>query len=321
MANIKLIPTVQALLDQVNELFPGTVSVQFGDKHAGYVRDDQVQQHVLKDRLLIWVDDVTAPQYSAAHELSHLLMLLQGFPQVSFDLTFGDTELDGQLMALATQLFNVANHQVIFPALAGHDLIDETVASQYYDGIFATIDPEDGQQDDAQNALRLLVLLDACVFYGADIDKHATELTTNFPITFAAAQKLYAVLTAKSAETPFGMRRSLVRLFKAFDEQLVAWGLPPLHSTEFATMTSVLSDRQLRLEMRQLFEVFHSDLQNRQTGKRAYVGLNRSDRQNAFVLTPPEDAENDSASYFKDVYDMSVKAFFDQQHIPYSIRD
>lgn len=320
MANIKLIPTVQTLLDQVNEVFPGTVMVQFGDEHAGFVRDDQVQQHVLKDRLLIWVDDITAPQYSAAHELSHLLMLLQGFPQISFDLTFGDDELDGQLMAMATQLFNVTNHVAIFPALAGHGLIDETVASQFYDGVFATIDPENGQQDDAQNALRLLILLDTCVFFGEDISKHEAELTTNFPITFAAAKKLYAVLTEKPVGTPFDMRRALVRIFKAFDAQLTEWGLPPLNSTAFTTMTSVLSDRQLRLEMRQLFEIFHSDLTNRQTGERAYVGLNRSDRQNAFVLAPPADADGDTAGYFKHVYDMTVKDFFEEQHIPYSIR-
>lgn len=320
MAEIKLIPTVQALLDQVNDLFPGTVMVQFGDQHAGYVRDDQVEQRLLKDRLLIWVDDITAPQYSAAHELSHLLMLLQGFPQIYFNLTFGDDELDTQLMAMSTQLFNIANHLVIFPALAGHGLIDETIKSQYYDGIFATIQPETGQQDDAQNALRLLVMLDALVFFGDEIERHRTELTTNFPMTFAAAEKLYTGMIEKTADTPFGMRRTIVKLFKAFDEQLQAWQLPPLNSTAFTTISSVFSERQLRLNLRQLFEIFHSDLKNPQTGERAYVGLNRSDRQNSFVLAIPEAAQADTASYFKQLYDMPVKDFFDAQKIAYIIR-
>ncbi|GKT03041.1 IpaB/EvcA family protein [Furfurilactobacillus sp. WILCCON 0119] len=321
MADIKLTPAVQALLDQVNDLFPGTVMVQFGDHHAGYVRDDQVQQHVLKDRLLIWVDDITAPQYSAAHELTHLLLLLQGFPQVYFNLTLGDEALDTQLMALTTQLYNIANHMVIFPALAGHDLIDDTVKSQYYDGIFATVEPETGKRDDDQNALRLLVMLDALVFFGDAISDHEDELQTNFPLTFAAAQKLFATITEKPVTSPFGMRRALVKLFKAFDDQLTDWGLPALNSTAFTSVTSVLSDRQLRLEVRQLFEVFHSDLQNKATGERAYVGLNRSDRQNAFVLTPPAQADDEGASYFKGIYDMTVKDFLEQQHIAYSVRD
>ncbi|KRL55019.1 hypothetical protein [Furfurilactobacillus rossiae] len=322
MADIKLAPAVQTLLDQVNELFPGTVMVQFGDKHAGYVRDDQVEQHVLKDRLLIWVDDITAPQYSAAHELSHLLMLLQGFPQIEFNLTFGDDELDEQLMAMSTQLFNVVNHVVIFPALAGHGLIDDKVSDEFYNGIFATIDPEPetGAEDDAQNALRLLVLLDALVFYGEGISKHEKELSTNFPKTYAAAKKLCDVMMAKKINTPFDVRRALVRLYKAFDAQLTDWGLPALNSAAFTTVTSVLSERQLRLEMRQMFEIFHSDLKDKESGERAYVALNRSDRQNAFVMTPPKE-DADSSSFFKEVYDTPVKDFLEAHNISYIVRD
>ena len=57
------------------------------------------------------------------------------------------------------------------------------------------------------------------------------------------------------------------------------WGLPALHNNEYTTLSPVLSARQLRLEMRQVFEIYHSDMKERGTDKRAYVGLRRSDGQ------------------------------------------
>lgn len=85
-------------------------------------------------------------------------------------------------------------------------------------------------------------------------------MTTAYPQAWPAAQKLYAVISQKPVDTPFAMRRAVVKLFKAFDDQMTAWHLPVLHGTEFVTVQSVLSERQERLEVRQLFDVYHSDL-------------------------------------------------------------
>ncbi|XHB66978.1 hypothetical protein ACEY16_01755 [Lactiplantibacillus plantarum] len=48
MTEIKLNQTVTDLLSTANSLYPGNISVRFGDTKAGYVRHDQAQQ-VLDD--------------------------------------------------------------------------------------------------------------------------------------------------------------------------------------------------------------------------------------------------------------------------------
>ncbi len=73
-------------------------------------------------------------------------------------------------------------------------------------------------------------------------------ISKDFPVSFAAAQKLYQVISEKPTDSPFSLRRNVVKLFKAFDEQLKDWELPALHNTEFTTVTSVLSERQLGLK-------------------------------------------------------------------------
>lgn len=70
----------QALLDQVNSLYPeGSVFVQFHGDKSGYVRHDQATQQTIPGALVIIVTDLTAPNYTASHELLHLLMLLKVF--------------------------------------------------------------------------------------------------------------------------------------------------------------------------------------------------------------------------------------------------
>ena len=87
---IKLNDANKALLDQVNELYPeGSVFVQFKGGQSGYVRHDQATQQTIPGALVILVTDLTEPNYTASHELLHLLMLLRGFPQIFFQLSLG----------------------------------------------------------------------------------------------------------------------------------------------------------------------------------------------------------------------------------------
>lgn len=313
---IKLNETNKALLDQVNQLYPeGTVFVQFHGDKAGYVRHDQATQKTLPGGLVIIVTDLTAPNYTASHELLHLLMLLRGFPQIFFQLSLGDKQLDEQMMIMATDLYNVAMHRVVVAEQRKHGLIDEQIEAEYLKGIEHTLTKENG--DDDERTLRLLTLLDALVFYGDHIDQYADTLKDNYPVAFAAAQKLYGEITAKSIKSPFDMRRCVIKVFSLFDRQMEEWGLPALNNNKFTTLSPVLSERQLRLEVRQVFEIFHSDMKDRHNGRRAYVGLRRSDGQNSFVMDAPHP---DTPEEFKRIYSLPVKEFLEKEHVPYIVR-
>lgn len=313
---IKLNQANQELLDQVNKLYPeGTVFVQFHGEKSGYVRHDQATQKTIPGALVIIVTDLTAPNYTASHELLHLLMLLRGFPQIFFQLSLGDQQLDEQMMIMSTDLYNIAMHRVVVDEQRQHGLIDETVEKQYLKGIEHTLTPE--TDDDDERALRLLTLLDGLVFFGEHLPKYEAALQDKYPQALAAAKKMYAEITAKPIKSPFDMRRTIVKIYSLFDEQMQAWGLPALHQNEYTTLSPVLSERQLRLEMRQVFEIFHSDMKERGSKKRAYVGLRRSDGQNSFTLPEPT---GNSAEEFKQIYDQPVKEFLEQHSVPYIVR-
>ncbi|GAY74219.1 hypothetical protein NBRC111893_2365 [Lentilactobacillus kosonis] len=268
---------------------------------------------------MIQVSDLSAPNYTASHELIHVLMTLRGFPQVFFPLTTGDTKLDEQLQMLGTELFDIVSHFVVVSEQRKHGLVDDEIESMYLKGIYKTIKPEPKDGDD-QQTLRSLTLLDAMVFFGDKVAEHEDKFSQDFPISYEAAKKLYAVITAKPTNSPFALRRNVVKLFKAFDEQLKAWGLPQLHNTEFTTVSNVLSERQLGLSVRQVFEIFHSELKIANTDKRAYVGFNKNDDQNSFVIEELN-GDVDSAEFFKETYDKTVKELLEELKMPYIIRE
>jgi hypothetical protein len=317
--NIELNDQVQDLINAVNHLFPGTVTVTFlGKLQSGYVRHDQAQTVQDGKNIIVQIADLSAPNYTASHELLHLLMVLRGFPQVFYSLTTGDDTLDDQLKMMGTELYDIVSHFVVVSEQRKHGLINEDIEQMYLKGIYATIKPEPNPLDD-QMMLRLTTLLDAMVFYGDKLKTVADQLKGDFPISYAAAEKLYAIITDKPTNSPFGLRRNVVKLFKAFDEQLKDWELPALHNTEFTTLTSVLSERQLGLEVKQLFEVYHSELVEINSQTKAYVGFNRVDDQNSFVLANPK-GNQDNPEFFKRVYNQTVKQLFDDLKMPYIIR-
>ena len=178
----------QSLLDQVNELFPrGNVFVQFDDQNkSGYVRHDQAKTDTLPGGIVITVTDVTAPNYTASHELLLLLMLLRGFPQFFFNLSLGKEELDDQLMMISTDLYDTAMHRVVVSEQRKHGLIDDQVEAEYLKGIQATLSPEKGGNDE-EGTLRLLTLLDAMVFYGDHLDQYSDQMQKDYPIAYQAA--------------------------------------------------------------------------------------------------------------------------------------
>lgn len=315
---IKLNKEAQSLLDSVNELYPqGSVFVQFDEQKSGYVRHDQAKATNLPGGLVITVTDATAPNYTASHELLHLLMLLRGFPQIFFDLSLGKPELNEQMMMMSTDLYDICMHRVIVKEQREHGFVDETIEQEYLKGIQATIDPEQAEQDE-QEVLRLLTLLDALVFYGDHLDQYEDRFEKDYPQAYAAAKQLYAKMMKHQIDSPFDMRRAIVRLYRDFDDQLADWGLPALHNDRFTTLSPVLSKRQLKLSVKQVFEIFHTDMQDREGHQDVYIGVMRSDQQNTFVMPAP--AGKNRPQKFVEIYDMPVEKFLEEIKMPFILR-
>ena len=84
MSNEQLNAEVTKLFEQINEMIPEELVVQYGNQKSGYVRYDQSYQTAENGQLIIHVQDVTAPNYTVSHELLHKLMEVKSFRKFNF---------------------------------------------------------------------------------------------------------------------------------------------------------------------------------------------------------------------------------------------
>lgn len=307
-------PKIKELLNQVNQLYPGTVITRVSGEDAGELHIDRVSQEMLGDRILLELAEDTETDFMFGNELLKMLLTFNGVtPQVFFSLTFKDDDLDKQLIQIATRMQRVVVHAITYRELLKQGILTSTTKTAYFSGIKSELTPENGELDD-ESLWRLLVLLDALIFAnisGSDI----SELANLYPLAFTAAKKLVAPILNADLKQSRHIRRQITALFSGVDEVLEAWGKPTVNAKEYVTLTSVLSKRQLDLPVSQVFTIFHSEMTDFQTKKTAYVGLSQLDSQNSFVITKPEN--QDSATFFKALYKMKVGDLFKQMALPY----
>lgn len=307
------------LLDQVNDIYPGSVILRGNETATGVITYDQVSTEMLGTRLMVEVTDGTAPDFLATSELLMMLLTLNGYPQIYFQLKDEDIDLTDQLMVMTTHLYQPALRAIIYREQAAHGMLTADVVKGMVAGVQQTLTPETAQ-DNSENALRLLTLLDLQVFLHnapEETDAIVETMAERYPQAWAAAQKVFDAMRIDDIKNAFTVHRAVVAAFKLFDEQMVAWNLPEIHADEFATLTPVLSERQLRLPLAQVFDIKHLTMQDRNTGKEAYAGLLKTSGQNSFVLAAPDD---DLASFFKELYQTPVKEVLVKLGQPFAIR-
>ncbi|WEV54307.1 nitrate ABC transporter ATPase [Leuconostocaceae bacterium ESL0723] len=311
-------PKIQTLLDQVNQTYPGTVMVRVGQENSGELHPDHVSQDALADRLLIEVPDQTQADFVLGNELLKMLLALNGImPQIFFALSFHDQDLDDQLISLATRMHRVVVHAITYQELAQHGLTDEDTVAAYRAGLAAGVSPE-SDEIDGESLWRLLAVMDALVFANRieGTDGLLADLDENYPRAYVAAKSLVDPILSADLKQPRQLRRLVVQTFTGVDQTLTDWELPSVNAREYVTLTSVLSKRQLSLPVKQVFDIFHSEMFDIQTQQTAFVGLNKGDQQNSFVIAPPAD-EADRPAFFRELYDLPVGELFQKLALPY----
>lgn len=320
MANEDLSPAIQSLLAEVQDHYPQQIKIRVANEASGFLKHDQAQRVMNDDgSLAILLADQTAADYSLSHELLHLLLLSTGFPQVLTEVTTQDAQLDEQLIATGMTLYNAAVHVIIQKEQVAHGFVDTEAQQAYLAGFRDNLTPE---RDDPENRwliYRILTILDALVFFEGGNQQLLQQWATDYPQALPQAQVLYKVLQRKTIDSPFALRRAVVNLWTAFDQILETLGFAATNVQQLLTLTPVLSERQLRLEVRQVYDVLHSDhLLANDTNEMAYVGIGKSDQQNAFVLGVA--AKDATPEYFQKIYDQTVQEFLQSIEMPYSMR-
>lgn len=321
---IELSAPVQELLKEVSDLYPlGMVHVDFASQSkAGFVRHDQANLKQLPGMMVVQVTDLTAPSYTASHELLHLYYLLKQYPQILFNLTWGDKDLDEQAQMFATGLYDAVMHRLIVAEQRKRGLIDQPIEDAYLAGVIEALpdEPADplASADEKMNSLvRVINLFDALTFFGDHASRFLPALTKRYPQALKIAQQWQEKIFGAPMTDPATTRRAIVALFELVDTQMGDWGLPILNNKRYTTVTPVLSKRQLRLAVKQVFEIYRSDMKLKD-GKEAYVGLRRGDGQNSFVLPMPE---KDGPKTFVEIYQEPVRQFLEKNNDPYAVRE
>lgn len=321
---IELSAPVQELLKEVSDLYPlGMVHVDFASQSkAGFVRHDQANLKQLPGMMVVQVTDLTAPSYTASHELLHLYYLLKQYPQILFNLTWGDKDLDEQAQMFATGLYDAVMHRLIVAEQRKRGLIDQPIEDAYLAGVIEALPDEPAgplaSADEKMNSLvRVINLFDALTFFGDHASRFLPALAKRYPQALKIAQQWQEKIFGAPMTDPATTRRAIVALFELVDTQMGDWGLPILNNKRYTTVTPVLSKRQLRLAVKQVFEIYRSDMKLKD-GKEAYVGLRRGDGQNSFVLPMPE---KDGPKTFVEIYQEPVRQFLEKNNDPYAVRE
>ncbi|MCE8501551.1 hypothetical protein QY881_03275 [Latilactobacillus sakei] len=313
-------PEIQSLVAQVQANYPQPIKIRVAQEASGMLKHDQAQRVMNDDgSLAILLTDATAVDYSLSHELLHLLLLSTGFPQVLEDVTTENVQLDEQLMATGMTLYNAAVHTIIQQEQVAHGFVDTETKQAYLEGFRDNMTPEKDDPENQWVIYRVLTLLDALVFFDGGNQQLDNQWTTDYPVAYPQAQILYQVLQRKTIDSPFTLRRAVINLWVAFDRVLETLGFAATNLQQLLTLTPVLSERQLRLDVRQVYDILHSDhLLANKTQQMAYVGIGKSDQQNAFVLSVSD--KEATPEYFQRLYDLSVRDFLNEIEMPYSLR-
>lgn len=227
-------PKLNELLEQANQVYPGTVMTRVGQNQDGLLRMDRAEQSALADRLLIEVPDQTEADFVLGNELLQLVLTLNGItPQIYFALTFNDEDLDQQLITIATRLHRTVLHAITYQELAKQGFLTADTVTAFLAGVKDELSVETANVD-GEDLFRLLTVLDAQVFLVAadkaglsDLaaDAFAT-LKEDYPRATAQGEKLVAPILAANLKDSRQIRKQMVRLFTGMDESLTELELP-----------------------------------------------------------------------------------------------
>ncbi|WP_461214521.1 hypothetical protein [Lacticaseibacillus sp. GG6-2] len=310
-------PELKTLFEQVQEGYTMPVRIEVSGEASGQLLHSQSQERLQPNgELLVQVSDTTDVDYTLSHELLHMYYAANGFPQLQYHLLTGTPELDRQHYATATALSSAALHIVIATWQREHGLLGDAQEAQLAAGFAAVLTPEPSAGDQLLIYRSLSLFDHMTLFVDGGSDAQRAEWQKRYPQALAIASALYETLTAKKIDSPFAYRRALVNLFGRFNALIQAAGFQPIDNPEFATLPPVLSPRQLRLSLNQVFELKHSTYRDRDTKQQAYVAMGKGDGQNAFVL-PLKDT---TPAAFQSLYQQPIGELLDAYHLDYTIR-
>lgn len=272
--------------------------------------------HVIKDDIIkVSITNEKYAEFVLSHELHHIELELSDEPSISSALTTGKQDFDGRVLAIANSVFETLEHVTVLKKQKEDGTYTDEIKTEYLKGIEAALHPKVELDRANMRFYRTLIMLDGMIF-----SEHACddELQQEFAMSYKYADKMAKIIEDNDLTVPFQFRRALVNTLDAYNEIIISNGYQGLHFHTFLNITPVVSKRQLRLSLNQVYQIKHSEFRNRATGRDGFVLIGINDGQG--VATLNLDPQKVTPEFYKTFYQYTVEQVFKEQGTKYLIR-
>lgn len=305
---------VQQLFQEVQQQAQKKIILESNGRHEDWLAFDQSGHKVdASGNIHLQIAHSSVPDFTLAHELRHIEWELKDYARIKFPLTTAQPELDRQLKITASSLIGSVEHLFIMQKQRNQGEVTAAIEKEFEKGIYQNLAWQDVNLDNYFIYYTLVLLDILTLSQGQDLD----HWQQHYIKAYSAASKLYQKIAENKQPTTFSVRRQQIRLLELFTQLLVNNSYPFLPLNDFVLIEPVVSPRQLRLTLGQVFQIKHSKLKDLKTNERALILVELTDQQNSAILRFNHEL---SSEQYRKIYQLNVQEFLQMQQINYYLR-
>lgn len=303
---------VQNLLDQFQkEMAPKQIILQ--EKESQFpatMLDPEESQMILTKTgdIELFVPNPRFANFIVAHELMHLQQEGRQSVQISY-VKQNNPQFSQFLDQIGQELRNIVVHQAMHQQLLELGVLDDDVQQAIQKLIDEKLPVDDSTTSALVIAMKAIQLADTFTFVGS-----VDQWQEKFAKSMKVAAELWQLVTTASLTTNRQVRALIGQLINYFAEYFDKFGLQVPSLADNLLLKPVLSERQLKLSVRQLFQLWRQP-----NAATTYLVKEIQDEQAISLIEIPKDEQQEAAMLA--IYDLSVQAFLDKFALNYAPRD
>lgn len=303
---------VQNLLDQFQkEMVPKQIILQ--EKESQFpatMLDPEESQMILTKTgdIELFVPNPRFANFIVAHELMHLQQEGRQSVQISY-VKQNNPQFSQFLDQIGQELRNIVVHQAMHQQLLELGVLDDDVQQAIQKLIDEKLPVDDSTTSALVIAMKAIQLADTFTFVG--LVDHWQE---KFAKSMKVAAELWQLVITANLTTNRQVRALIGQLINYFAEYFDKFGLQVPSLADNLLLKPVLSERQLKLSVRQLFQLWRQP-----NAATTYLVKGIQDEQAISLIEIPKDEQQEAAMLA--IYDLSVQGFLDKFALNYAPRD
>lgn len=303
---------VQNLLDQFQkEMAPKQIILQ--EKESQFpatMLDPEESQMILTKTgdIELFVPNPRFANFIVAHELMHLQQEGRQSVQISY-VKQNNPQFSQFLDQIGQELRNIVVHQAMHQQLLELGVLDDDVQQAIQKLIDEKLPVDDSTTSALVIAMKAIQLADTFTFVGS-----VDQWQEKFAKSMKVAAELWQLVITANLTTNRQVRALIGQLINYFAEYFDKFGLQIPSLADNLLLKPVLSERQLKLSVRQLFQLWRQP-----NAATTYLVKGIQDEQAISLIEIPKDEQQEAAMLA--IYDLSVQAFLDKFALNYAPRD